>query len=140
STPTSSEPASPRPWAPVGTWWAILLLVGVVTALRAAYVLWLCPYDLIEDEAHYWEWSRRLDWSYYSKGPGVALLIAAATELLGASAGGVRLPAGLCSGITTLAITGLAADATRDLRVGFFAACATLLTPIFQLMASLMTI
>jgi hypothetical protein len=125
-------------WA--GSWAAILLLVGAVTALRIVYILWLCPYDLIEDEAHYWEWGRRLDWSYYSKGPGVALLIAAATDLLGTTAGTVRLPAALCGGIATLAVAGLAADATGDRRIGFLAAAATLLTPIFQLQALLMTI
>jgi hypothetical protein len=26
-------------------------------------------WPLASDEAHYWEWSRRLDWSYYSKAP-----------------------------------------------------------------------
>ena len=34
-----------------------------------------CPLDLAPDEAHYWDWSRHLDWSYYSKGPLVAWLI-----------------------------------------------------------------
>ena len=28
-----------------------------------------CPVDLSGDEAHYWDWSRQLDLSYYSKGP-----------------------------------------------------------------------
>src|SRR5690606_41566460 len=72
-----SHPPSPA-LAWTGSWAAILLLVGLITALRVVYVLWLCPYDLIEDAAHYWEWSRRLDWAYYRKGPGVALLIARA--------------------------------------------------------------
>jgi hypothetical protein len=137
-----SAPSAPPPrvYAWAGSWTAILLLVGLVTALRVVYVLWFCPYDLIEDEAHYWEWSRRLDWSYYSKGPGVALLIAAATELLGTTAGAVRLPAVLFAAVATLATAGLAADATGDKRVGFLAAAAMLLTPIFQLQALLMTI
>ena len=52
--------------------------------LRAVYLRWLCPYDLVEDEAHYWLWSRFLDWSYYSKGPGVAWVIWLATRILGA--------------------------------------------------------
>src|SRR5690606_23650503 len=121
----SASPA-PRVYAWAGSWAAILLLVGLVTALRAVYVLWLCPYDLIEDEAHYWEWSRRLDWSYYSKGPGVALLIAAATELLGTTAGAVRLPAVLFGAVATLATAALAAEATGDKRVGFLAAAAML--------------
>ena len=49
--------------------------------------------DLAPDEAHYWEWSRRLDWSYYSKGPMVAYLIAGSTRLCGNTEFCVRLPA-----------------------------------------------
>ena len=58
-----------------------------------------CP----PDEAHYWDWSRHLDWSYYSKGPLVAWLIRASCELFGplsVAADGdllaVRLPAVAC--------------------------------------------
>ena len=53
-----------------------MLLVVLVAAARLVYLKWLCPYNLVEDEAFYWEWSRRLEWSYYSKGPGVAWSIA----------------------------------------------------------------
>ena len=49
--------------------------------------------ELSPDEAHYWEWSRRLDWSYYSKGPFVAYLIALSTAIGGATELFVRLPA-----------------------------------------------
>ena len=45
------------------------------TLLNAAYVAWGCPHDLAPDEAHYWDWSRNLDWGYYSKGPLIAWLI-----------------------------------------------------------------
>jgi hypothetical protein len=75
-------------------WWRrTLLLVLGVTLARVLYLVFLCPYTLIEDEAHYWEWSRRLEWSYYTKGPGVAWSIAAATRLLGDHEFAVRLPA-----------------------------------------------
>jgi 4-amino-4-deoxy-L-arabinose transferase-like glycosyltransferase len=58
--------------------WPLLasLLIFAVTAFRIVYVGWLTPLDLATDEAHYWDWARRLDWSYYSKGPLVAWLIA----------------------------------------------------------------
>ncbi|MBF8261431.1 MAG: conserved membrane protein of unknown function, partial [candidate division NC10 bacterium] len=49
--------------------------------------------DLAPDEAHYWTWSKRLDWSYYSKGPMVAYLIALSTRLGGDTDFYVRLPA-----------------------------------------------
>ena len=50
---------------------------------RSAWAAWPSwpgvDLDLSPDEAHYWEWSRRLDLSYYSKGPLIAYLIAALT-------------------------------------------------------------
>jgi 4-amino-4-deoxy-L-arabinose transferase-like glycosyltransferase/membrane-associated phospholipid phosphatase len=45
---------------------------------------------LAPEEAQYWEWSRSLDWSYYSKPPLVAWLIRATTTLLGHTEFGVR--------------------------------------------------
>jgi 4-amino-4-deoxy-L-arabinose transferase-like glycosyltransferase len=70
--------------------------VWVMLAGATAFHLWYIrsgTMDLAPDEAHYWEWSRRLDWSYYSKGPLVAYLIAASTRLGGHSELAVRLPA-----------------------------------------------
>src|SRR5262249_18463378 len=58
-----------------------LLLAGA--AANAWYLVDRCPLDLSGDEAHYWEWSRHLDWSYYSKGPLVAYVIAGGRALLG---------------------------------------------------------
>src|SRR5947208_1514972 len=52
---------------------ALLLIVGGALA-RLTYLAWYSPLDLSPDEAHYWDWSRRLDWSYYGKGPLVAWL------------------------------------------------------------------
>lgn len=69
-----------------------LLLLSAVTLFH----LWYVASGIVElapDEAHYWEWSRRLDWSYYSKGPMVAYLIAASTRLGGHAELFVRLPA-----------------------------------------------
>lgn len=54
-------------------------------------------YDLAPDEAHYWEWSRRLDYHYYSKGPAIAWLIAAGTSIFGHTPLGVRFPGWLLS-------------------------------------------
>lgn len=85
-----SEPARVPPRSRVG------LLVGaalaVLTALRLAFLAW-GGLDLSPDEAHYWEWSRRLDLSYYSKGPLVAYLIAGLTSVFGTSAFAIRLGA-----------------------------------------------
>ena len=65
---------------------ACLVLAGLLVlgaaALRVAFLL-AGPLDLAPDEAHYWDWSRHPDWSYYSKGPLVAWIIRASCELLG---------------------------------------------------------
>ena len=58
-----------------------IVLASVVFHL--AYLIFNCPLDLAPDEAHYWQWSRHLDWSYYSKGPLVAWLIRASCEVFG---------------------------------------------------------
>jgi undecaprenyl-diphosphatase len=59
-----------------------VLALGWILALTLLH-LWMIGsgrWPLSGDEAHYWEWSRRLDWSYYSKGPMVAYLIALSTR------------------------------------------------------------
>src|SRR5437868_14933701 len=78
---------APQPLAsrePVWPWrlLAFSLIVGVAV-LRIFYLAYSCPLDLAPDEAHYWDWSRNLDWSYYSKGPLVAYLIRAGCLFVG---------------------------------------------------------
>ena len=51
----------------------LLLAFGFISHVR--YLTHDCPIDLSGDEAQYWDWSRQLDWSYYSKGPLVAYII-----------------------------------------------------------------
>ncbi|WP_168194263.1 glycosyltransferase family 39 protein [Thermodesulfobacterium sp. TA1] len=54
------------------------------------------------DESYYWDWSRHLDWGYYSKPPMVAWLIGLFTSLLGVSEWIVRLPALSSISLSTL--------------------------------------
>jgi 4-amino-4-deoxy-L-arabinose transferase-like glycosyltransferase len=88
---------------------------AIVTLLRVVY-LWFSPYSLAEDEAFYWEWSLRLDWSYATKGPGIAWAIWLATELGGTSAWAIRNVAAYSGGVTLLALGMLTHDVAR--RVG----------------------
>lgn len=147
------------------TWRAALAVVALATLARVAYLLWLCPYGLVEDEAYYWLWSRHLDWSYLTKGPGVALAVAAGTRLLGHTEAGVRLVAPLSAGILALLSAGLAGEIARGIhqpvqtpgsgdahnassppngprlsRARLWGACAALLCPPLQASALLMTI
>src|SRR4051812_26093343 len=71
------------PSSAVGYRVAAYALVVAFGVANLVYLFAFCPYDLAPDEAHYWDWSRKLDWSYYSKGPLVAWLIRAGVELFG---------------------------------------------------------
>ncbi|GJM19806.1 MAG: dolichyl-phosphate-mannose--protein mannosyltransferase [Phycisphaeraceae bacterium] len=86
----------------------------LLTAARLVWLVWFSDYTLIEDEAHYWEWSRRLDWSYYSKGPGVAWAIAASTAFFGHVEWAVRLPAVLAGAVGSLAVALLTREVVRE--------------------------
>src|SRR3982751_3331319 len=72
-----------------------MILIGVLLIDSIAHLHYLhhCPVDLSGDEAQYWDWSRNLDWSYYSKGPLVAYIIRASCAIFGDTMPGVRYPA-----------------------------------------------
>jgi undecaprenyl-diphosphatase len=119
----------------------LIWLLLCVTVLRLFYTAVLAPIQLVKDEAHYWEWSRHLAGSYYTKGPGVAWLIASSVRVFGNSEWAVRLPAIVMSAMTAWVIARLACDVSRnDPRAGFFAGIAFLLVPAFQFTSMLMTI
>lgn len=116
-----------------------MLALGLL-ALRLAYLAWACPYTLAEDEAHYWDWSRNPDWSYYSKGPGVAWLIAAMTRALGESELGVRAGAALFGSIATIGVAGTAHASFGLRRATVASAILFNLIPFYQVSSLLMTI
>src|SRR5262245_60551739 len=90
---------------------AAALILGAA-ALRLVFLAHGCRLDLAPDEAHYWDWSRHLDWSYYSKGPLVAWLIRAgcllaspwSRALTGSDVLAVRLPAVTCGSLLLLSL------------------------------------
>jgi undecaprenyl-diphosphatase len=142
---SQSTSAAPAPLAlPFAQWsasWrAVLVLIVLVTGARLVYLAWFCPYSLVEDETSYWEWSRHLDLSYYTKGPGIAWTIAATTRLLGNTMFAVRLVAVVSSAVAAFCIAGLAREATGDKRAAFWSAACFFLVPAFQFTALLSTI
>jgi 4-amino-4-deoxy-L-arabinose transferase-like glycosyltransferase len=123
------------------TWayWSLGGFLVVVTTAR----LWYLQQGYLElspDEAHYWEWSRRLDWSYYSKGPFVAYMIALSTALGGSTEFFVRLPAVLLSAGTTVCVFGLIKALFDDARLALVTAIFLHLIPLFAAGALLTTI
>jgi 4-amino-4-deoxy-L-arabinose transferase-like glycosyltransferase len=131
--------------------WYGLAALGLLVAGAAAHLCYLvdhCPLDLSGDEAHYWEWARRLDWSYYSKGPLVAYIIAASRWLLGAwsqrvvgsEALAVRVPAMLLSLGSGLGLYTLAVRTLRAPRLALAVVALTFTIPVLAVGAVLMTI
>jgi 4-amino-4-deoxy-L-arabinose transferase-like glycosyltransferase len=127
---------------------AAIALLCAGAAAHLWYLIHNCPLDLSGDEAHYWEWARRLDWSYYSKGPLVAYIIALARWLLadwsqrvvGNEALAVRVPAILLSLGTGLGLYVLTCRTLRSPRLALAAVALTFTIPILAVGAVLMTI
>lgn len=138
--PTIVAPANQerRPWTP--RWWHIVALLLLVTIARLVYLAFFCPYSLVEDEAFYWEWSRRLELSYYTKGPGIAWTIAGTCRLLGDTELGVRAASPVFAGATALVLAMLAHRVTGSMRAAWFACVGFLVVPLFQVLGLLMTI
>lgn len=120
-----------------GAW---LVVLGVTLA-RIVYLIFICPYELAADEAQYWDWSRpeHLSLSYYSKGPGIAWLIAASTRIWGDAEWAIRLPAAVSMGIAMVAVAALAGRMGGG-RAAFAAALGFCCIPAYHATAILMTI
>lgn len=126
-------------------WPLLLFVVGLMVLARLVWLQWFSGLELSGDEAQYWDWSRRLDLSYATKGPGIAWLIALGTAWLGTSEFGVRVPAVLCHGLLVLVIAAMAAAVTdgagrERARAACYAGVAALLIPGFTVSGMLMTI
>jgi hypothetical protein len=124
-----------------------LLVVGAA-GLHLAYLASNCPLDLAPDEAHYWDWSRNLDWSYYSKGPLVAWLVRASCELagrwseqlIGSQMLAVRLPAILCGSLLLASLYTLTTQVFGRERLSVAVTALAMTLPVVTAGASLMTI
>jgi hypothetical protein len=138
--------------APTGVWrlgwltpwrcravFAVLLAYGFLSHL--SYVRDPnCPIDLSGDEAHYWDWSRQLALSYYSKGPLVAYLIRASCSLFGDTMWAVRLPALVLGVGTSLLTYALTLKLFRSDRLALGAVLLNHIVPMFVAGSLLMTI
>ena len=104
-----------------------VLLLVCVTLLRLGY-LYIAPLDLSPDESYYWDWSRRLDLSYYSKPPMIAWINAISASLFGISPQAVRIPAVF---FATVGLFGMYLCARRlfNAEVAFWSIAACLATP-----------
>ncbi len=117
-----------------------VLFVSLLTlSLFRIYYIQYGYLDVSPDEAHYWEWSRRLDWSYYSKGPMIAYLICIGTVLFGDNAFGIRIMAVIFSVLSSI-ILYMLGKRLYDERVGLFSAIVFQIVPLFSAYSILFTI
>ena len=125
-----------------------MLLGGVFNTI---YLWNHCPLDFSEDESHYWEWSRHLDYGYYSKPPGIAWVIWATVRVghaLGAAGGGtgwapmpvLRMPAVIFAVLSGLLSLFLARRIFRDDRAALAVTLLSAAVPMFAVGSLLLTI
>jgi 4-amino-4-deoxy-L-arabinose transferase-like glycosyltransferase len=115
---------------------AAILVIALATLYRFFYCTWL---PILPDETYYFQWSRHLDASYFSKGPAVAYTIAAGTALWGPNTFGVRFFAVLLSAGTAWQIF-LLARRWYDETTALIAVLITGVVPLYALGAVVMTI
>jgi len=117
----------------------VLTLFLVAASLFRIYYIQYGPLDLSPDEAHYWDWSRRLDMSYYSKGPMIAYLIFFGTSLFGDTVFGVRILAVVFSAFSSIFLYMLG-KRIYDEQVGLYSALLLQIIPLFSTFGIIFTI
>jgi len=111
----------------------------IIISLFRIYFILHAPIDLSPDEAHYWEWSRRLDLSYYSKGPMIAYLIAISTLIFGDNPFGVRILAVFCSFLSSFFVYKIGKK-LFDEKTGYISGILFQLIPLFSTFGVIFTI
>jgi hypothetical protein len=110
----------------------MLLALAVALVIYRMGVISFSGISLFFDEAQYWDWSRHLQWGYYSKPPMIAALIKLSTSLFGDSVLGVKVVSMLLYVATSVAIVGLARalwPTTSGVRTGIVAGALFLVSP-----------
>lgn len=120
--------------------WNTVFLVSLLCfTLFRLYYITSGVMDLSPDEAHYWEWSRRLDLSYYSKGPMIAYLIAVGAAIFGDNVFGIRIMAVIFSAFSSIVMY-LLGRRLFDERTGVASAILMQFVPLYSAYGILFTI
>lgn len=101
-------------------WFLSLAMIAAVTAIRFWFIT-SGQINLAPDEAQYWDWSRTLQWSFYSKGPLIAVINKIGTAYMGATETGVRIGALVSSATMQLAVLGWVGGYMQRARTAFWA-------------------
>ncbi|MEM7828022.1 MAG: glycosyltransferase family 39 protein [Candidatus Aenigmatarchaeota archaeon] len=122
------ERSSPERTNPIHPAFFIIIML---LALLNVVLIGSGIFDLSPLEAHYWEWSRRLDLSYYSKPPMVAYIIALFTSIFGDNEIGVRTGAVVLSSLTAVIFLLLCKEIKLTPRATTYAFLFLILSPMF---------
>ncbi len=119
-----------------GRW--MLLLVAVPFLLRLWFV-GTVQLGLVQDEAQYWDWTRQLQLTYYSKGPLIAWIIKACTSVLGDTELGVRMGSLMGMAAFPMLVWWLVGRVWRQPAMAVLAVFVITVSPLFQALGILMT-
>ena len=141
-----SKPFSHLSQETAGRYSRLFILVSLV--LHLVHTWYWSDYDLAQDEAHYWDWSRHLDWSYYSKGPLVAWVIAAANftlgglseQLTGSLTAAIRTPAAIFGTFLVFFLCRLTEEVLGSKKLGLLVVVSALTIPPIAAVSTIMTI
>jgi len=119
-----------------GLWAA--LIVAAATALRLWFVA-SGQLGLVQDEAQYWDWTRHLQLTYYSKGPLIAWIISAGTAVFGDTELGVRFGSIVGAAVFPWLVWLLVARLWTRPLLALLAIFILSVSPLFQALGILMT-
>jgi 4-amino-4-deoxy-L-arabinose transferase-like glycosyltransferase len=119
--------------------WQLLSIAVILLLMVKAWLINIAGYELHFDEAQYWEWSQQLDWSYYSKGPLIAWLIALSQALFGKGDWQVRLFGWIAHGVFLVLMFLFARHVWNNRAAGWWAFTITALTPLYFTLGQVMT-
>lgn len=120
-------------------YWSLSLFVIALTTWARYWFVATGQLNLAPDEAQYWDWSRNLQWSYYSKGPLIAAINAIGTSFLGATELGVRAGAMAGAAAMQLAVLGWVGVMLGRIRTAFWTLVVLNTTLLFMAGGLLMT-
>lgn len=109
----------------------VLLTLIVITIIRI-YSLYVTPIELSVDEAQYWDWSRNLEFGYFTKPPMIAWIIALSTNIFGNEEWAVRLCSPIIHFITSI-ILWICGQLAFGFKTGKVAALIWIFTPAVSL-------
>ena len=116
-----------------------LLVISLGLLLFKFWLTRAAGLEMHFDEAQYWTWSRQLDWSYATKGPLLAWLIALSESLFGHGDWQVRLPGWIAASLFLVLLHLFARDLWQSRSAGWWALLLGLLTPLYFVLGLVMT-